>query len=62
MGTCKRFLEKQKKSDCLLRPLDIYNCARTNIRARGGSGARKINVCSKGICCQENPSWNRDKS
>jgi len=21
MGTCKRFLEKQKKSDCLLRPL-----------------------------------------
>jgi len=23
MGTCKRFLEKQKKSDCLLRPLHI---------------------------------------
>ena len=23
MGTCKRFLEKQKKSDCLLRPLNI---------------------------------------
>jgi len=23
MGTCKRFLEKQKKSDCLLRPLDL---------------------------------------
>ena len=25
MGTCKRFLEKQKKSDCLLRPLGIWN-------------------------------------
>jgi len=24
MGTCKRFLEKQKKSDCLLRPLRLY--------------------------------------
>jgi len=23
MGTCKRFLEKQKKSDCLLRPLNL---------------------------------------
>jgi len=34
MGTCKRFLEKQKKSDCLLRPLDIlnlFNCSELSL-------------------------------